>query len=60
MTNATKAALIAAVNATLGLLIAFDVALSQLQQGAIVSAANVYLGLWVAFTYGRSRKRIPD
>ncbi len=60
MTNAVKAAIIAAVNATLGLLIAFDVALSALQQGATLTFVNALLGLWVAVTYKNSNKRLPD
>ncbi len=60
MTNATKAAVIAAVNATLGLLIAFNVALTATQQGAIVTFVNTGLALWIAVTYKDSPKRIPD
>ncbi len=60
MTNATKAGIIAIVNAGLGLLIAFDVALSQAQIGAILAFANAGLGLWVALTKQNSAKRIPD
>lgn len=59
MTNATKAAIIAAVNAALGLAIAFGVDLSDAQQAAITTAANTGLALWVALTFGNSRKRIP-
>lgn len=60
MTNATKAAIIAVVNAALGLLVAFDVALTQAQTGAILTLANAALGLWVGLTYKDSAKRIPD
>ncbi len=60
MTNATKAAVIAAVNAALGLVTAFGVDLSSTQQAAVTTAVNAALALWVALTYGDSRKRIPD
>jgi hypothetical protein len=60
MTNATKANLIAVLNAGLGLLIAFDVVLSTAQQGAIVAVANTVLALWVSLTYKDSAKRIAD
>lgn len=60
MTNATKANLIALVNATLGLLIAFDVALTQAQQGAVLLFANVLFGAFVGVTFKRSPKRVPD
>ena len=60
MTNATKAGIIALVNAGLGLLVAFDIALSQVQQGAVLAFVNASLGLWVALSYKASPKRIPD
>lgn len=59
MTNTTKAMIIAAVNAGLGLLIAFGVSLSANQQGAIVTAVNAGLALFVGLTYKNSAKRIP-
>jgi hypothetical protein len=60
MTNATKAAIILAVNGVLGVAIAFDVAFSQEQLGAINIALNSVLGLAVALTYKNSPKRVPD
>jgi hypothetical protein len=60
MTNATKAAIIAAVNAALGLAIAFGVNLSDVQQAAITTAVNTGLALWVALTYRNSPRRTPD
>lgn len=60
ITNAVKAGIIALVNAALGLLVAFDVALSQLQQGAVLAFVNAALALWVSLTYKDSPKRIPD
>lgn len=58
MTNATKAAIIAAINGVLGLAVAFHVVLTTPQIGAIDVAANALLGLFVIFTYKNSRKRI--
>jgi hypothetical protein len=60
VTNATKAGVIAVVNALLGLAVSFDIALTQAQTGAILAATNAVLGLWVALTYKDSAKRIPD
>jgi hypothetical protein len=57
ITNATKAQLIAAINAALGLLIAFNVTLTQAQLGAIDVAANAVLALIVAITFTQSSKR---
>ena len=59
ITNATKAHIIAAINAALGLLIAFDVTLTQAQLGAIDVAVNAVLGLIVAITFTYSSKRVP-
>jgi uncharacterized membrane protein len=60
VTNATKAQVITVVNALLGLLVAFDVALTTAQQGAITVAANAILSLWVVLTYKDSPKRVPE
>lgn len=60
MTNATKAAIITAVNAAMGLVAAFGVSLSDAKQAAIITAVNAGLGLWVLITYKSSAKRIPD
>ena len=60
ITNASKAQLLALVNAVLLLVVAFDVALTQAQIGAVGVAVNAVLSLWVGLTYGRSAKRIPD
>jgi hypothetical protein len=60
LTNATKAAIIAAVNAALALVLAFGVPVTDLQTAAITGFANTILGLWVAFTYKNSPKRVPD
>lgn len=59
MTNATKAAVIASVNAVLGLVVVFGVPLTNVQLAAIVTAANAILGLYVALTYKNSARRIP-
>lgn len=60
MTNATKAVVVALVNACVALVIAFGVALTDAQQFAIALTANTALTAWVALTYKNSPKRIPD
>ena len=60
MTNATKAGIVAAVNAAMGVVAAFGLELTTAQQGAIITAVNAGLGLWVALTYKNSAKRVPD
>lgn len=60
MSNATKAQVLALVNAVLLLAVAFDVAVSQAQIGAIGVAVNAALSVWVSLTYRNSAKRIPD
>ena len=60
MTNATKAQILALVNAVLLLVVAFDVALPQAQIGALGVAVNAALSLWAGLTYGKSAKRVPD
>lgn len=60
MTNATKALLIALVNAAMGLAVAFGVTVTVAQQGAITVFVNCALALVVALTYKGSEKRIPD
>lgn len=60
ITNTTKANIIAAVNAGLGLLIAFGISVSDGQQAAIVTAVNAALILWVGLTYKQSAKRVLD
>jgi hypothetical protein len=59
-TNATKATIIALVNAAFGLLAVFDVALTETQKGAIASFVNLAMLAYVGFTYRDSPKRIPD
>lgn len=60
MTNATKALIIAAINALLVLIVAFGVTLSDGQNAAITGAVNAVLAIYVALTYTNSPKRIPD
>ena len=57
ITNATKANIIAVVNAALALLVNFGVTLSDGQQAAVVGAVNAVLVLWVGLTYTQSAKR---
>ena len=58
MTNATKANIIAALNALLGVLITFHVFLTQAQLGAIDVAANAILALIIGLTFTESAKRV--
>ena len=61
ITNATKAQAIAAVNAILGLLAAFNVGhLTNNQSGALLVAVNAVLSLVVGITYKSSKSRVPD
>lgn len=60
ISNAMKSAIITLVNATMGLILVFGVALSDAQQGAILLFANALLGLGVLLTFKSSSKRIPD
>lgn len=60
ITNTTKANIIAAINALMGLAIVFGVNLSEAQTGAIIVAVNAVLTLYVGLTYKDSAKRIPD
>lgn len=60
MTNATKANVIAAVNAALTLIVSFGANVSDGQQAAITGAVNAILVLWISLTYTQSAKRIPD
>lgn len=57
MTNATKALIIAAINAGLVLVVSFGVSLSDAQTAAIIGAANAGLALYVALTYQNSPAR---
>lgn len=59
MTNATKANLIAAINALLALAVTFGVNLSDAQTAAVSVAVNAILTLWVGLTYKDSPTRIP-
>ncbi len=60
LTNATKAQIIVLVNATLALLSAFGLGLTDAQVAAISLFLNAALGVWVALTYKASPKRISD
>ncbi len=60
MTNATKANIIAALNALLGLLLAFGVPLSDIQTAAILVFANAAAGMFVGVTFKSSPKRVPE
>lgn len=56
ITNATKAHVIAVVNAALGVLVAYGDLTSD-QQVAIIGAVNSVAAAWIALTYKKSRKR---
>lgn len=60
MTNATKANLIAALNAGLGLAIAFGVNLTDLQTAAVLVFANSVASVFVGVTFKNSPKRVPE
>jgi protein-S-isoprenylcysteine O-methyltransferase Ste14 len=60
ITNASKANIVAAVNAALSLLLVFGVSITDAQVAAIVVAVNAVLVLLVGATYQNSAKRIPD
>lgn len=59
MTNATKANVIAAINALVALTVAFDV-LSDAKAGALGVALNSLAVLFIGLTYKNSPKRVPD
>lgn len=61
ITNASKAQVIAFVNAVIGLLVAFElVELSTEQLAAVATFVNLAAGAFVALTYKMSPKRLPD
>lgn len=60
LSNATKAQIIAAINAGIGLLVAFGVTVSDGQTAAIIAGTNALLSIAVTLTYKGSAKRIPD
>ena len=57
LTNATKAQIIATLNALLALVITFHVVLTAAQLGAVDVAGNAVLSLIVALTYTQSPLR---
>lgn len=59
MTNATKAQIIAVVNAMLGVASAFWF-VNETQQAAVIGLVNAAMAAWVAFTYKKSSKRKDD
>ena len=60
VTNAQRAAIVAAANAVLSVSVLLGVPLSADQAAGIGVAVNALLGVWVTFTYKDSPKRIPD
>lgn len=54
MTNALKALITTAINALMGVLIAFDVLLTQAQIGSIMVAVNAILAIIVYVTASQS------
>lgn len=60
MTNATKALVIAFLNAATLAAVAFGLSLSDAQLVAVSAVENSGLALWVGLTYKNSPKRIPD
>ncbi len=59
-TNATKAQVIALVNAVVALVTAFGLDISTEQLAALLAVVNAALSLWVGLTYKASPKRIPE
>lgn len=60
MTNATKALIIAVVNAALPLVTSFGLDLSDAQIVGITGTVNAVLALVVGLTYKNSAKRVSD
>ena len=60
LTNATKANLIAAVNATLACAVLFGLPVSDVQAGGISLAVNAILACFVGLTFKSSPKRLPE
>lgn len=60
MTNATKANVIALVNAAMLCLQAFGVPLTNEQQAAIGGLVNATLVAWIGMTYRASKHRAPQ
>jgi hypothetical protein len=60
MTNATKANILAFLNAVLALAVLFGAPLTEEQLAGIGIALNAGAALVVGFTYKDSPKRIPD
>ncbi|HEY3544349.1 MAG TPA: hypothetical protein VGK79_17565 [Gaiellaceae bacterium] len=60
MTNATKAQLVAAVNAIVLCLQVFAVPINNSQQAAIGVAANAIFGVWIAMSAKESKRRADD
>lgn len=58
MTNATKANVIALVNAVILCLQTFDVPITNAQQAAIGGVVNAVLVAWIGMTYKDSHKRV--
>jgi hypothetical protein len=59
-TNATKAIVIALVNALFALAVTFDVVLTPAQQGAIFTVVNLAMAAYVSLTFEKSPRRLPD
>jgi hypothetical protein len=60
ITNATKANIIALVNAIILCLQVFGVPITNAQQAAIGGVVNAALVAWIGLTYKSSKARIPD
>jgi hypothetical protein len=60
MTNATKANIIAAINAVLACAMLFGLPVSDVQVGGIGIAVNAVLAVFVGLTFKSSPKRLPE
>ena len=56
-TGATQAMAIGCINALMGLAVAFNVPMTDAQQGAIIAVANTFMALFVVLTKENSPSR---
>lgn len=60
MTNATRAQIVAFVNAALVLVVSFGIDVTDAQQAGVTAVVNAALSLWIGLTYKSSPKRIAS
>lgn len=59
-TGATNAALMGLINAIMGLAVAFNLPLTDSQQGSIIAVANAFMVVFVLLTRQNSPSRTGD